>query len=176
MLYSILKEIEKCKKNFFKPCPFLQIAFEKMELFKMHQIIKPTCPIRQLFIKITFAFMKLFDFLVKIFEHLSFDREICVTRYCRDWVLVLGSNAWCESLNQKRNAPKMAILTRKSKIFIKAKVIFMKSCLLGHVGFMIWCILNNFIFSNAICKKVHRWILIFFCLATLVWFLVYKNQ
>ena len=71
---------------------------------------------------------------------------------------------------------KMAILTRKSKIFIKAKVIFMKSCLLGHVSFMIRCILKNFIFSNAICKKVHRWILKFFCLATLVWFLDYKNQ
>ena len=67
-----------------------------------------------------------------------------------------GSKAWCESLDWKRNAPKMAILTRKSKIFIKAKVIFMKSCLLGHVGFMIRCILNNFIFSNKICKKGHR--------------------
>ena len=47
--------------------PFtLKIAFEKMKLFKMHQIIKLTCPSRQLFIKITFAFMKIFDFLVKI--------------------------------------------------------------------------------------------------------------
>ena len=68
--------------------------------------------------------------------------------------LVSGSNAWRESLDRKRNASKMAILTKKSKIFIKAKVIFMKSCLLGHVGFMIWCILNNFIFSNAIYRKV----------------------
>ena len=51
---------------------------------------------------------------------------------------------------KRRNALKMVILTKKSKIFIKAKVIFMKSCLLGHVGFMIRCILNNFIFSNAI--------------------------
>ena len=66
MLYNIVKEIEKCKKKFFQRCPFLQIAFEKMKLFKMHQIIKPTCPCRQLFIKITFAFMKIFDFLVKI--------------------------------------------------------------------------------------------------------------
>ena len=47
--------------------PFtLKIAFEKMKLFKMHQIIKRTCPSRQLFIKITFAFMKIFDSLVKI--------------------------------------------------------------------------------------------------------------
>ena len=56
----------------------------------------------------------------------------------------------------------MAILTRKSKIFIKAKVIFMKSCLLGHVSFIIWCILNNFIFSNAICKKGHGSLISFF--------------
>ena len=47
--------------------PFtLKIAFEKMKLFKMHRIIKPTCPSRQLFIKITFAFIKNFYFLVKI--------------------------------------------------------------------------------------------------------------
>ena len=37
-----------------------------MKLFKMHQIIKPIGPSIQLFIKITFAFMKIFDFLVKI--------------------------------------------------------------------------------------------------------------
>ena len=54
------------QESFFLICPFLQIAFEKMRLFKMHQIIKPTCPSRQLFIKITFAFMKIFDFLIKI--------------------------------------------------------------------------------------------------------------
>ena len=33
---------------------------------KMQQKIKLTCPSRQLFLKITFAFMKIFDFLVKI--------------------------------------------------------------------------------------------------------------
>ena len=32
----------------------------------MQQKIKLTCPSRQLFIKITFAFIKIFDFLVKI--------------------------------------------------------------------------------------------------------------
>ena len=47
--------------------PFtLKMAFEIMKLFKMHQIIKLTCPNGQLFIKITFAFIKIFDFLVKI--------------------------------------------------------------------------------------------------------------
>ena len=33
---------------------------------KIQQIIKPMCPRRQLFISITFAFMKIFDFLVKM--------------------------------------------------------------------------------------------------------------
>ena len=149
-----------------------------MKLFKKHRIIKPTYPCRQLFIKITFAFMKIFDFLVKIailgaFLFPSRDSRHALLPGSR---LVLGSNACHKSLDRKRNAPKMAILTRKSKIFIKAKVIFMKSCLLGQVSFMIRCILNNFIFSNVICKKVHRWILIFFCLTTLVWFLDYKIQ
>ena len=44
---------------------------------------------------------------------------------------------------KRRNAQKMAILTNKSKIFIKAKVIFSKSCLLGHVCFMICHILRD---------------------------------
>ena len=121
------------------------MAFKKMRLFEMHGIIKPTCPSRQLFIKITFAFMSVFDFLVKINIFGAF--LFC---YCWDQALVSGSNVRRESLDWKRNAPKMAILTRKSKIFIKAKVIFMKSCLLGQVGLIIWCILNNFIFSNVI--------------------------
>ena len=113
--------------------PFtLKIAFEKMKLFKMHQIIKPTCPSRQLFIKITFAFIKIFDFLVKIaifgaFLFWSRDSHYALC-YCPKPTLDCGSNAWRESLDRKRNAPKMAILTRKSKIFIKAIVIFMKSC------------------------------------------------
>ena len=59
-------KLRNARNFFFRICPFLQIAFEKMRLFKMHQIIKPTCPSRQLFIKITFAFMSVFDFLVKI--------------------------------------------------------------------------------------------------------------
>ena len=83
----------------------------------MHQIIKQRGPSRQLFIKITFAFMKIFDFLVKI--------------------AIFG--AFLFRLRDSRHAllPEMAILTRKSKIFIKAKVIFMKSCLLGQVSLMI---------------------------------------
>ena len=124
-----------------------------MKLFKMHRIIKPTCPIRQLFIKITFAFMKIFDFLVKIAIFGAFLFRSRDSHYCPEPTLDRGSNAWRKSLDRKRNTPKMAILTKKSRIFIKTKVIFMKSCLQGHVGFMIRCILNNFIFSNAIYKK-----------------------
>ena len=59
-------KLRNARNFFFEICPFLQIAVEKMRLFKMHRIIKPTCPSRQLFKKITFAFMKIFDFLVKI--------------------------------------------------------------------------------------------------------------
>ena len=89
----------------------------------MHQIIKQRGPNRQLFIKITFAFMKIFDFLVKIAIFGAF--------------VFRSKNLRQEYLDRKTNAPKMVILTRKSKIFIKAKVIFMKSCLLGQVRFMI---------------------------------------
>ena len=76
-----------------------------------------------------------------------------MTCYCRNRALLSGSNAWLESIDGKRNASKMAILTKKSKIFIKAKVNFMKSCLLGQVGFMIRCILNNFIFQTRFAKN-----------------------
>ena len=39
---------------------------------KMYQITNRACPSRQLFIKITFAFTKIFDFVVKIALNLSF--------------------------------------------------------------------------------------------------------
>ena len=97
--------------------------------------------------------MKILDFLVKFLEHFSFDREIRVTRYCLKSTLDPGSNAWQESFDWKRNDPKMALLSRKSKIFIKAKVIFMKSYFLRQVGFMIWCIFNDFIFKTRFTKR-----------------------
>ena len=111
---------------------------------------------RQLFKKITFAFMKIFDFLVKI---AIFGAFLFQSRNSRHALLPKTNdqswqNVWRKSLDQKRNSPKMANLTKKSKIFIKAKVIFMKSCLLGHVSFMIRWILNNFIFSWWIYRKV----------------------
>ena len=44
---------------------------------------------------------------------------------------------------KRRNGLKMVILTKKSKIFIKAKLTVSKSCPLGPVYFMIYCILED---------------------------------
>ena len=44
---------------------------------------------------------------------------------------------------KRRNAPEMVLLTKKSKIFIKAKLTVSKSYLLGHVYLMISCILRD---------------------------------
>ena len=44
---------------------------------------------------------------------------------------------------KSRNTLKMAFFTKKSKIFIKAKLTVSKSCLLGLLGFMIFCILRD---------------------------------
>ena len=44
---------------------------------------------------------------------------------------------------KRRNALKMVILTKKSKIFIKAKLTVSKSYLLGLVYLMISCILRD---------------------------------
>ena len=46
--------------------------------------------------------------------------------------------AWRESPKKRRDALKTAILTKKSKIFIKAKLTVSKSCLLGLLGFIIF--------------------------------------
>ena len=54
-----------------------------------------------------------------------------------------GRNAWRESPQKKRNALKTAILTKKSKIFIKATLKVSKSYLLELLGFMIFCILRD---------------------------------
>ena len=92
----------------------------------MRQMIQQTCPSRQIF-----------DLSVKIaifWALLLFFWVIPVMRYFPN------SGVFREVMRdrnhpvKRRNAKK---LTKKSKIFTKAKVIFMKSCLLGHVGFMI---------------------------------------
>ena len=56
-----------------------------------------------------------------------------------------GRNAWRESPKKRRDALKMAILTKKWKIFIKAKLTASKSWLLGLTrSMMFW-----------ICKKTY---------------------
>ena len=60
-----------------------------------------------------------------------------------DHMFDYGRNARRESPKKKRDALKTAILTKKSKIFIKAKLTVSKSCLLGLLCFMIFCILRD---------------------------------
>ena len=119
--------------------------------FKTQKIIKQRSPSRQLFETINFAFMNFFDFLVKIAIFKAFllfserfssrisARIKCLSR------TVYGNNAWRKSPEKRRNVLKMAVLTIKSKIFIKAKLTASKSCLLGLVYFMICCILRDVI-------------------------------
>ena len=85
----------------------------KRSPLKMQKIIKPRSPNGQLLETVNFAFINFFDFLVKI------------------------------AVFKKRDALKTAILTKKSKIFIKAKLTVSKSCLLELFGFMIFCILRG---------------------------------
>ena len=57
---------------------------------------------------------------------------------------VIRADMHDENLSEKRrNAQKMAILTKKSKIFIKAKLTVSKSCLLGPACSIIFCILRG---------------------------------
>ena len=81
-----------------------------------------------------------------IFIKLLLDRLYILSTWDREgsiWIRDLGSNEWHESSKKWRNAPEMAILTKKSKIFIKAKLTVSKSYLLGLVYLMIFCILRG---------------------------------
>ena len=111
-------------------------------------------------------------------EHFSFNRENWVTGYCRDRLLVSRSNAWRKSLDQKRNAPIMAILTRKSKIFIKAKVIFMKRCLLGHVDLWFDAFSTISFFQTQFVKKdiVKIFFFLHFSVCFTILYNIYKNE
>ena len=64
-------------------------------------------------------------------------------RYGQNQTRDAGRNFRHKSSRKRRNALKMAILTMKSKIFIKAKLTVSKSCLLGqNFCFMIREIVN----------------------------------
>ena len=79
--------------------------------------------------------------------------EIPVTRYFPDQVFEWTRNAWRKSPEKKRNAPKMAILTKKSKIFIKAKLTVSKSYLLGLVYWMISCIIRDAHLQSSLAER-----------------------
>ena len=111
----------------------------------MQKIIKPRSPSRQLLETVNFAFMKIFDFFVKkaIFQAFLFLLGDFCQEICPCQVFDFSRNAWHKSPKKRRNTLKMAILTKKSKIFIKAKLTVSKSCLLGPVCFMIFCIFRG---------------------------------
>ena len=62
--------------------------------------------------------------------------------YGRNLTLDWGKTRDTNLPRKRRNALKMVFLTRKSKIFIKAKLTVSKSCLLEPTCFMISCILG----------------------------------
>ena len=115
----------------------------------MQETIKQAGPSRQLFETVNFAFMKIFDFLVKIaifrtFLLFSGDFRQALQPYMVWLEHLIRADMHDENLSEKRrNVLKMAILTKKWKIFIKAKLTASKSCLLGLVYSMICCILRD---------------------------------
>ena len=112
--------------------------------------------------------MKFFDFLVKIaffWASLLFLRDSChklrpkielggkkIDPIIQPPSSIFGCNLWHKSPRKSREAQKRAFLTKKSKIFIKAKLTVSKSCLLGPVPFMNFCILRG-----APLQKVKYW-------------------
>ena len=64
-----------------------------------------------------------------------------------------GKNSRHKSPRKSINALKMAFLTIKSKIFIKAKLTVSKSYLLGLIYLMIWCILRDAILQKVVYFK-----------------------
>ena len=111
----------------------------------MQKIIKSRSPSRQLLETVNFAFMKIFDSLVKIavFKATLLFLEIRVNLYGRNRTLERGRTRDTNLPQKRRNAQKMLILTKKSKISIKAKLTVSKSYLLGLVYFMISRILRG---------------------------------
>ena len=137
-------------------------------LNKMQQIIKEAGPSRQLFETVNFAFVKIFHFLLKTALFGAFLLFLGDSRHklrpkielggkineliTKPPSSIFGRNLWRKSPKKSRKAPKRAILTKKSKIFIKAKLTVLKSCLLELTCFMICCILGD-----AHLQKVKYW-------------------
>ena len=96
--------------------------------------------------------MKMFDFLVKkalfwtfllFFGDLRHKSRPKTAR--GDWSpnSIFGQDLWRKSSKKSRKVQKRAFLTKKSKIFIQAKLTVSKSCLLEPACFMICCILGD---------------------------------
>ena len=68
---------------------------------------------------------------------------------------------------KKEKCPKMAVLTKKWKIFIKAKLMALKSWLLGLVYSMICCILRDAILFSLDLLNFSRWNFKFFSISDL---------
>ena len=90
-----------------------------MASLKMQQIIKLTTPCRQLFETVNFAFLKIFDFLVKTaifrtFLLFSGDFRQALWPYTVRLEHLIRADLHDENLSEKRrNALKMAILTKE---------------------------------------------------------------
>ena len=74
-------------------------------------------------------------------------------RYGRNRTCDPGKNFRQKSPRKRRITLKMAFLTKKSKIFIKAKLTVSKSYLLGLIYLMIWCILRDAILQKVVYFK-----------------------
>ena len=110
-----------------------------MASLKMHLIIKQASARRQIFEAVNLAFI----IFKKIFSqnchlrHFSFFREIFVMHFDPTRTFDMGEIRDTNLPKKSRNAQEIAILTKKSNIFIKAKLTASKNCLLDLACFMI---------------------------------------
>ena len=118
---------------------FQNFTFCKWASPKMQQIIKRRALLDNFSRPPT---LLLWNFLIlqskqPFLGHFSIFWKNLVMCYLPDQLFDWTRNAWCKSPEKKRNDPEMAILTKKSKIFIKAKLAVSKSYIWGLVYFMI---------------------------------------
>ena len=145
-----MKEHASGVQNLFSLKSYIYGLLRKLRLCKwvspkMRQIIKQAGPSRQLFETVNFAFMKIFDFFVKIVVFWAFLLFLGDLRHALrpQSNTQTGQNARHKSPKKKEKCQKMVLLTKELKNFIKAKLTVSKSYLLGLVCFMIFCILRG---------------------------------
>ena len=124
----------------------------KRSPLKIQKIKKPRSPSRQLSKTVNFAFIKIFDFLVKkalfwtfllFFGDLRHKSRPKIEFGDQSPSAVFGRDLWRKSPKKSRKVQKRALLTKKSKKFIKAKLTVFESCLLDVLGFLIFWILRG---------------------------------